>query len=208
MTRRKLLTLLFTVLFLPASLVGRDGWPSTFSRTVSRHLILLDSDKWMCSGVVVVRSNTVLTAKHCTDHEGMAVTDYTGLRAPINVFASDSELDLALATYDVFKLAATKIPIKLAEANPDLATAVMAVGFHLNSDPEFVLTRVLGFEGGMMYSVDSWKHGYSGGPLVNLRGELMGINTVIVADREIRFKWYGGTVPIQQVKQFLKRSGL
>ena len=187
-----------TLLMLFAMLVPPTGdWLSLVDRVSGRNVVEVYnySTSTECTGEVV-DFNQVLTADHCVRSytNEMFVSDQFGNVHPATPVKRDHLYDLALIDAGL----ATKSPIKLAAASPEPGEEVMAIGYHKGQGSLFgVIQRIV-----PNYLVTSFglPHGYSGGPLFNHNGELVGVN---VRSDGIN----GWTVPVERVKLFLKSKG-
>ena len=146
------------------------------------------------SGVVVSSKGHIITNHHVVDAGGkrqtLRVRFSDGREAPAKIVGTDSETDLALLKID--PKGATLVPVTYADSDK------VRVG-HLC----FALGSPFGYSNSVTFGVVSAKHrraqlaqpyqdfiqtdapinpGNSGGALVNIRGELIGINSAIVSE--------------------------
>lgn len=163
------------------------------------------------SGVIVSTSGDVLTNYHVVEGAGSlfaALSD--GRTFEARLIGSDSETDLALLKIDAKGLSAITIgrsedlkvgQTVLAIGNPfDVGQSVTAGivsalgrhGFGLNNYEDFIQTDA------------AINQGNSGGALVNLRGELVGINSAIFSpDLSEGFVGIGFAIPSSIVREVL-----
>ena len=154
--------------------------------TLSRRLVPA-SDQG--SGVVVDAEGFILTNRHViSDGEDITVTLSDGRRLPAMIVGTDTLTDLA-----VLKVEATKL-IPIAWGDSDrcrVGSPVWAVGSPFGLDRTVTFGIISGKHRKVRASTE-WQDfmqsdvavnpGNSGGPLVDARGTLVGINTAIVGD--------------------------
>jgi S1-C subfamily serine protease len=175
--------------------------PSVVHIEVERHAVLEDSriakilDRQSMktsdqgSGVVIDADGYILTNDHViAGGEQIAVTLSDGRRKPAEVVGVDALTDLALLKIDADRL----IPIVWGDSDRcKVGSPVWAVGSPFGLDR----TVTFGILSGKHRMVQAKSHyqdfmqsdvavnpGNSGGPLVDARGTLVGINTAIVGD--------------------------
>lgn len=127
-----------------------------------------------CTGFVVLQ-DIVLTAEHCV---GM---DERADGVPAQVLAVSSDLDLAMLYVQT-----PKTPIRWAEVVPIASDPVTGLGYgygkmtSITSQVREVNSVILAWRAtpGLLVS-PGWRHGMSGGPIVNQRGELVGMISAI-----------------------------
>jgi serine protease Do len=146
-----------------------------------------DSDQG--SGVVVDSEGYLLTNRHViSDGEDITVTLSDGRRLPALVVGTDTLTDLAVLKVDTSKL----IPIVWGDSDRcRVGSPVWAVGSPFGLDRTVTFGIVSGKHRKVRASTE-WQDfmqsdvavnpGNSGGPLVDARGTLVGINTAIVGD--------------------------
>jgi serine protease Do len=161
------------------------------------------------SGVLISGDGKILTNAHVVD--GLRGSDVKlevkmsdGRTYPATVLGKDKELDIAL-----IKIGANHLPFaKLGESDGlRIGEWVVAIGNPLGLE-HTVTQGIISAKGRkLMGGVDSFlqtdaaiNRGNSGGPLLNLRGEVIGINTAIRPDGQN----IGFAVPIDMVKRVLK----
>ena len=167
------------------------------------------------SGVIISASGEILTNYHViagmggTENNSLEVKTTDGKIFKATVLGKDKELDVAL-----IKIDAVHLPFaKLGESDSlRIGEWVVAIGNPLGLE-HTVTHGIISAKGRKLDTgVSSFlqtdaaiNHGNSGGPLLNLRGEVVGINTAInPAGQNIGF-----AVPISMVSRVLKdlRSG-
>jgi S1-C subfamily serine protease len=146
------------------------------------------------TGVVVTADGEIITNEHVVrgaDEVNVRLVGETEPRRAA-VIAADADVDLALLRVDVEGLS----PVTLAApGDVRVGDQVLAIGYALDLDGDPTVTsgivsaldRALdtndGVLGGLIQTDAAISSGNSGGPLVNARGELVGINTLVAADR-------------------------
>jgi len=161
------------------------------------------------SGVVISGDGKILTNAHVVDgvHGGdvkLEVKMADGRTFPATVLGKDKELDIAL-----IKIGGSHMPFaKLGESDAlRIGEWVVAIGNPLGLE-HTVTQGIISAKGRkLMGGVESFlqtdaaiNRGNSGGPLLNLKGEVVGINTAIRPDGQN----IGFAVPIDMVKRVLK----
>jgi len=162
------------------------------------------------SGFIVSADGLIATNKHVVLDEKAEYTVLTndGNKYPATVLSRDPALDIA-----ILKIDATALPIvKIGNSdNIEIGETVIAIG---NALGEFRNTVSSGIISGLMRSITAGggsfserldqviqtdaaiNSGNSGGPLLNLYGEVIGINTAVAANAEN----IGFAIPINQIK--------
>lgn len=166
------------------------------------------------SGVVVDADGFIITNRHViADGDSIMVGLSDGRRVPAQVVGTDALTDIALLKVDAAKL----MPIEWGDSDQcNVGTPVWAVGspFGLDRTVTFGIlsgkhrmvrasTRYQDF----MQSDVAVNPGNSGGPLVDARGRLVGINTAIVGDT---YRGVSFSIPsnvAKEVYQRLKTTG-
>src|SRR5215204_2580746 len=141
------------------------------------------------SGFIVDETGHVITNAHVVaGAEELTAVLSDGTEVPATVVGSDALLDVAILKLDL--PAAESVPGKVTFGDSSTLRAgdqVVAIGNALGSFPNTVsegtvnaTDRSFPNEGGLtdwiQHDAEIW-HGNSGGPLLNLRGEVVGINT-------------------------------
>lgn len=166
------------------------------------------------SGVVVDREGYVLTNRHViADGEDITVTLSDGRKVPGLVVGSDALTDLALLKIEADRL----IPITWGDSDRcKVGSPVWAVGSPFGLD-RTVTFGILSGKHRMVRASTQYQDfmqsdvavnpGNSGGPLVDARGTLVGINTAIVGDT---YRGISFSIPSKVAKQVylqLRKSG-
>ena len=196
--RRLTLTILF-VFAACVTLIASD-WANVYATLKDNHVVELRIDNaYRCTGVII-KVDTIISAAHCIIHEDMVaqvveVVNRFEQAIPTKLVRLSTALDLALLTATL----PNHTPIKLATLSPPSATEVIAVGFHTsNPSPDATVAHVLQMFPDRLIVDQPYQYGYSGGPLVNSKLELVGINVRTDFTRGI-----GLSVPIELVRWFL-----
>ena len=176
------------------------------SRLLSNHAMPM-SDQG--SGVVVDSAGYVLTNRHViADGEDITVTLSDGRRAPAIVVGMDELTDLAVLRVDADRL----MPISWGDSDRcKVGSPVWAVGSPFGLDRTITfgilsgkhrMVRTSNQYQDFMQSDVAVNPGNSGGPLVDARGTLVGINTAIVGDT---YQGVSFSIPSNVAKQVYER---
>ena len=168
---------LFAVLLSLSLLHPSDNaWIHVYDKVYANNLVQVHVEDGYCTGEVVAKSR-VLTAFHCLSSASLdgEVIDQFHSHFQFDTQLLDPGNDLALLNVSV----PNKVPIHLAAGEAKPEEEVMAIGygeFFDGTRESFILTHVVGLS--LSYGVldHLLKHGYSGGPVVNIKGELVGVN--------------------------------
>jgi len=167
--------------------------------------------KSLGSGVIIdADAGYIVTNHHVIDGaDEIAVTLHDGQQLEATIVGSDPEADLAILKVEHEKLELTHIPF--ADSSElrvgDFAVAIgnpFGLGQTVTSGIISALGRTgLGIEGyeDFIQTDASINPGNSGGALVNLRGELIGINTAILASGGTGNVGIGFAIPINMVRE-------
>jgi len=144
---------------------------------------------WGVGSGVVIGPGRILTNAHNLRHDEVAVTFADGRRESGRVAASDPDLDLAVIDIDTGDVE----PLQWSESElpPPAGRAVLALGNPggrgLRVTPGFVSSTARAFRGprgrrvgGAIEHTAPLPRGSSGGPLIDIEGNLLGINSVRV----------------------------
>lgn len=142
------------------------------------------------SGVVITNDGEIITNEHVVADAEEVRIRFAGSTEPVvvDVLAADPNNDLALLRVE----GAAVVPATIADpASIDVGDPVIAIGFALGLDGGATVTagvisavdRTLitdeGALDGLLQTDAAISSGNSGGPLVNARGEVVGINTAV-----------------------------
>lgn len=166
-------------------LPGTDGGQQVGDATSGDTLVPVGSG----SGFIVDEAGHVITNAHVVDGaQELKATLTDGTEVPATLVGRDDLLDVAVIKLDL--PAGAQVPGIIAFGNSDTLRAgdeVVAIGNALGSFPNTVsegivnaVNRAFPDESGLttmiQHDAQIW-HGNSGGPLLNLKGEVVGINT-------------------------------
>jgi len=164
------------------------------------------------SGVIISQDGYIITNHHVVrDSTYTTVTLSNGDKYNAEIIGVDQKTDIALLKIDVgFPLYAAKL------GNSDnvlIGSWVAAVGAPFGLANSVSVGIVSGIKRHMGWSFydnyiqtdASINPGSSGGPLFNLAAEVIGINTLIMADRNERNVGIGFAIPINMVKSIIER---
>lgn len=164
------------------------------------------------SGFIISADGLILTNRHVVSDTSASYTVITndGKKYAANVLARDATQDLA-----VVKIVATGLPtVTLGDSDGlELGQTAIAIGNALGQFSNTVsvgvisgLSRTVTASGpsggeetirGVVQTDAAINHGNSGGPLLNLRGEVVGINTAIAENAQS----VGFAIPINRAKR-------
>lgn len=210
---------------VPVTLVEESSTTRAVARILPAVVTVLRQDggrfEALGSGIVIDRQGHVLTNAHVVAGAAepwVAVSD--GRRAPAPVRAADEFTDLAVLAG----------PPGLAPGVAELADSsrlvlgqrVIAVGSVLGEYTDSVTTgvvsglgRTLRVDGlraleGLIQTDAAINRGSSGGPLVNLQGQVVGLNTILVTDQFltgqfVRSQGIGFAIPSATIREVLPR---
>jgi serine protease Do len=142
------------------------------------------------SGVIVSREGHVITNHHVIeDNTEVEVQLADGRSLPAQVVGDDKQVDIAILKINAVKLE----PLPLANSDSvRVGQLVFAIGNPFGL-AETVTAGIISAKGRrditdskveMLQTDAAVNHGNSGGPLINLRGEIIGINTAIYSKSE------------------------
>ena len=167
------------------------------------------------SGVIVRQNGYVLTNYHVIqDATAITVTISTGEFFRATVATSNPARDLAVLKMDTAK-GDFKAATLGTSATCSIGEAVIAIGYPLLFYPELagpasytsgILSAKRNFDGFAWLQTDaSINRGNSGGPLVNMKGEVIGINTLRVFEDDDGYPIdnIGFAIPIDDAKQLI-----
>ena len=164
------------------------------------------------SGVIIDKDGIILTNNHVVDGaDNIKVSLMDGREFEAKVKGTDPQTDLAVITIDAKDLQAIKL------GNSDKARVgdwVLAIGSPLNPQLEHTVTSgIISAKGRSAVGLSQYEDyiqtdaainpGNSGGALVNLRGELIGINSAI-ATKTGGFMGIGFAIPVNLARKVTK----
>ena len=161
------------------------------------------------SGVIVDSNGYILTNSHVIaggNARSIVVLFENGEKLPANVIYNDNDLDMA-----IIKVDATGLPVATLGDSDSLEVGEIAIAIGNPLGLEFQRTVTSGIISGLNRSIQfdnnniisnliqtdaSINPGNSGGPLLNRKGEVIGINTAKIKSAE----GLGFTIPINDIK--------
>jgi len=171
------------------------------------------------SGFIIDKSGYILTNNHVVEgavdiEVGLAGMDDLDAWLPAKIVGTDLLTDSALL--QLTKLPAEPLAVSRFGDSSQLASGdwVMAIGspFALSNSVTVGVVSAVGrpqqtavsqrFEE-MIQTDAAINRGNSGGPLLNIRGEVVGMNTMIVSDESGGFLGIGFSVPINTIRDLL-----
>ena len=179
-----------------------------------------ETQRALGSGFVVDKDGYILTNRHVIDGaDQISVTLSNGRTYEAKLVGKDARTDVALIKIEP-KETLTTLALGNSDAT-DVAEWVMAIGnpFGLWADGQVggpsVTVGVVSFKGralplgvrgtavDMIQTDASINPGNSGGPLINTKGEVIGINTMIITNGPQQSSGVGFAVPINVAKEIL-----
>lgn len=182
-----------------------DAEVSGLAEIVGRSLVqILNGRRGSGAGTIWHPEGLILTNAHVVGRRSLRVTLPDGQTLPARLLAHSKSLDLAALSVDASRLPTIELgdskPLQpgqwvLAMGHPwgvvGAATTGVVIDVGVPQGPS-----VLGRE---LIQVDlPLRPGYSGGPLVDVQGRLVGINTMMAGPQ------VGLAVPVHEVKRFLR----
>ena len=169
--------------------------------------------KSLGSGVVIDAENGYIVTNHhvVEDADEIAITMHNGHHLEAKLIGSDPEADVAVLQADIEGLQAIPFGNSDHLRVGDFAVAIgnpFGLGQTVTSGIISALGRTgLGIEGyeNFIQTDASINPGNSGGALVNLKGELIGINTAILAAGGSGNVGIGFAIPINMVRQIAEQ---
>jgi serine protease Do len=172
------------------------------------------SQRSLGSGFVVDKDGYILTNRHVVEGaDKISVTMADGKRYDAKLVGKDARTDVALLKIEA---KGNLTVLNLGDSDQtDVGEWVMAVGNPFGLSGNSVTVGVVSFKGRplplntqanpveMIQTDASINPGNSGGPLLNTRGEVIGINTLIITQGPPQSAGVGFAVPINVAKEIL-----
>jgi S1-C subfamily serine protease len=154
-------------------------------------------------GVLVTNDHVVAGGQAIT------VTVDSSLRLPARLVVSDRDADLAILTFDI-RFCENCPRLRLATPDSTGKTVVpgervIAVGFPLSQQSTVTSGIVSGVRESAIISDVNINHGNSGGPLLNLDGEVVGVNAFAEMDRG-GGPGVSGSISVNRLGALLRRA--
>ena len=184
-----------------------NGEMSVVVEMARRSLVQLHSGRnGTGAGIIVHENGLILTNAHVVRHNAIEVILPDKRKLLAKTLAYDPELDLAALSVDTKSLPAIELGdsknlqpghLVLAIGHPWGIAGAVSAGSIINVGlpPEIPRIRYEFIQAGLQL-----RPGHSGGPLVDVRGQLIGINTMITGPK------VGLAIPVHVVKDFLRRN--
>jgi len=205
------------VVFIKTTLSGRSTASADRPADVSYELASVNSSRnSIGSGLIFDPRGYILTNYHVIENAGVieaTLFGYSGMVYPARVVRAEPESDLAILKIDSME---KFLCAELGDSDLiEVADTVLAIGSPFGL--EYTVTkgiisddkRDLVIDGdeyrGMIQTDAAINRGNSGGPLINMEGEVIGINTAIYAPTGI-FTGLGFAIPINKAKLLMVRS--
>ena len=165
------------------------------------------------SGFIIDADGTILTNRHVVDEaDGISVTLLSGKRYDAKVLGKDARTDVAVIKIEP-KEPLTVLELGDSEAS-EVGEWVMAIGSPFGFGNSLSVGVVsgkgrnltLGQQGtgvDMIQTDAAINPGNSGGPLLNTRGQVIGINTLIITQGSAQNAGVGFSVPINVAKPII-----
>ena len=158
------------------------------------------------SGVIVSKDGYILTAFHVvSEPQNLGVRLADGREFWATGVAFDSATDLALLKIAAHDL----VPVRFAAALPGISVTIVGyVGLQeIRKEAHVVAIDGKGFRRSDLVVTDVEPiPGMSGGPMLNDRGEVVGINLMRWMPRDKRLTPTGAGANVEQVQRLLRRS--
>jgi S1-C subfamily serine protease len=160
---KKLLPLFFALLVS----CGASAQPKDFTLAIS----FTDAEEktMTCTGIVVGLVN-ILTAEHCVSDKFDVFVE--GMETPARIVKIKEDLALLQVAEPLTKYAVAKI----AKENPEQGVPVATYGYAYAGPLVRFARTVAGYDGGWMILDGPMAPGMSGGAVVNLKDEVVGVN--------------------------------
>ncbi|MCP4541003.1 MAG: trypsin-like serine protease [Chloroflexi bacterium] len=158
------------------------------------------------AGTIWHSDGLILTNAHVVGRHSLKVTLPDGRTLPARLLAHDESLDLAALSVDAADLPTIVLGDSrqiqpgqwvLALGHPWGVTGAVTAGIVINVGPPPEIPRT---QQNLIQVGLHLRPGHSGGPLVDVRGQLVGINTMIAGPD------VGLAIPVHVVKNFLHQS--
>jgi serine protease Do len=174
--------------------------------TARRSVVQLHNGHGAGAGTILHADGLVVTNAHVVRRQAPQVTLWDGRTLPAQLLAFDEGVDLA-----ALAIQATHLPVLPLADGRDIRPGewVISLGHPWGvvgaSSGGMVIDigqplEGLPYRGALVQVGMQLRPGHSGGPMLNGRGELVGINTMIAGPQ------VGLAIPVQTVKRFLKQA--
>lgn len=174
--------------------------------TARRTVVQLYNGHGAGAGTILHPDGLVVTNAHVVRRQAPRVTLWDGRTLPARLLAFDESVDLAALAVNGSQLPVLSLAdgrgIRPGEwvislGHPWGVVGASSGGMVIDIGPPL---EGLPYHGPLIQVGMQLRPGHSGGPMINSRGELVGINTMIAGPQ------VGLAVPVQTVKRFLKHT--
>jgi S1-C subfamily serine protease len=174
--------------------------------TARRSVVQLHNGHGAGAGTILHAGGLVVTNAHVVRRQAPQVTLWDGRILPAQLLAFDEGVDLAALAVNASHLAV--LPMAdgrgirpgewvIALGHPWGVVGASSGGMVIDIGHPL---EGLSYRGALLQVGMQLRPGHSGGPMLNSRGELVGINTMIAGPQ------VGLAIPVQTVKRFLKQA--
>ncbi len=166
------------------------------------------------SGVVLTQDGYIITCAHVIDDQASAeVTTNDGKTYPAQLVGSDAQTDLALLKIDATGLT----PAQFGKTEElQVGEEALAIGDPLGATFHGTLTNGIlsginrdvtlnGYSMTLLQTTAALNSGNSGGPLMNLYGQVIGINNMKMVSTSTTVEGLGFAVPSSTVKEIIEK---
>jgi len=195
---------------------GDDDLASAFASVRTSVVNITAQERSLGSGLIVDRSGYIVTNAHvvATAPQLKAVTFGFERKAyPAEIVLKDTQKDIAVLK--IQPEAPLSVPVLGDSEMVKVADTVLAVGSPfgleqtvtagiISDDSRDLIIEGVTYEA-MIQTDAAINRGNSGGPLVNVQGEVIGINTAIYAPTGV-FTGVGFVIPINRVKPIIREA--
>lgn len=194
---------------------------SHLENDILKSSLMVMSSSSVGSGFVVKNTNNycyIMTNNHVVskdgkiDYDNIKVIDYNLNCYIASIMFTDPNYDMALLKVDRISSQLNLPSIKLSLKDPDIDDNVISIGNPYRQFNSIGIGKVLSYcnNNHVDYKVichDAYMdHGNSGGMLINLKFEVVGINTWGITEKQYE-KWIGESSPISKIYEFLSKNG-
>ena len=177
---------------------------------VSPAIVRLEAGEYVGTGMIIDETGYILTCAHVVeDNQYVGATLYDERRYDATVVARDQEKDLALIKTNTSGIYFPTIKTGDPEAL-EIGQEIIVIGYALGLEGETSISKgivsALRRDAGVNYiQTDAAVNpGCSGGPLLNLKGEAVGVITFKIADEAV--EGMGFAVSINDAKDFISQA--
>lgn len=204
---RSSLAALLATLILPLSLQAQEESLPDLYRAAEVSVVRVQSGLSEGTGFLV-DPGTVVTNEHVVSGFGQlsVITPPGGAevrRVPARVAVSDQQLDLAVVRFGADACEGCRA-LELATGSPEPGARVAAFGYPLSQPLTVTSGVVASVRDGALITDVALNPGNSGGPLVLMSGEVVGVNTFL--EQGDAGPGVAGSIPVSELRPLLDRS--